>query len=57
MDFVEDDRIPVQEIIDKIIPPEIPKTEERKTLSLNSVPYQIKPPDPRSNIFKKKLTF
>jgi hypothetical protein len=57
MDFVDDDRIPIQDIIDKIAPPEIVKSEERKVISFNPTGYQIKSPDLTSRIFKKKLTF
>jgi hypothetical protein len=57
MEFVEDDRIPRKEIIEKITLKDLIKSDEKKTVVFNPIHYTPKPPDIRSRIFKKKLTF
>jgi hypothetical protein len=57
MEFVEDDRIPTKEIIEKITPKDLIKSDEKKTVVFNPIHYTPKPPDIRSRVFKKKLTF
>jgi hypothetical protein len=56
-EYVEDDRIPIQEIIDKITPQNLVKAESMKTVDFNPTPVTHKPPDISSQVFKKRLTF
>jgi hypothetical protein len=51
-DYVEDNRIQVEEILKKIEPP---ATETKRALTLNS--YAPTFPKPNLSVFKKKLKF
>jgi hypothetical protein len=57
MEYVEDDRIPIENIIEKITPKDLVKSEEKKTVTFTPINYTPKPPDLRIRTFKKKLTF
>jgi hypothetical protein len=57
MEFVEDNGVPIQDIIDKMTPQDLVKAEEKRTISFNTTSYTSKSPDLRSRILKKKLTF
>jgi hypothetical protein len=57
MEYVEDDRIPIENIIEKITPKDLVKSEEKKTVTFTSINYIPKPLDSRIRAFKKKLTF
>jgi hypothetical protein len=57
MEYVEDDRIPIENIIEKITPKDLVKSEEKKTVTFTPINYTPKPLDSRIRSFKKKLTF
>jgi hypothetical protein len=56
-EYVEDDRIPIQEIINKITPQDLVKAESKKTVDFKPVHEITKPPDIGSKILMKRLTF
>jgi hypothetical protein len=57
MEYVEDDRIPIENMIEKITPKDLIKSEEKKTVTFTPINYTLKSPDLRLRIFKKKLAF
>jgi hypothetical protein len=56
-EYVEEDRIPIKEIIEKINPRDLLKAESKKTIDFNSTPISPKLTDISSRGFKKRSTF
>jgi hypothetical protein len=59
MDYVDDDRVPITEILEKFKPEDLVHTDERKTIHFDSPLPISKTTDPQIIIHnhKKRLTF